>query len=359
MQLKTFIAKDMRAALESVRAEMGEDAVIVASERARGGGVLVRAARDDQEPANDPEALDDRPSVAADHPAPGQIATFERSYRDILLRRVRGEASERRGPPRTFDRAELLAILRKHRAREQLAHELAQSAEGTGLSDMTLALASALDKRMAATPLDLARASALLLMGPPGCGKSAIAAKIAAHARLVDRRVLLIAADATGAGAVARLETFANHLGAGFVVSESAQALSEHVQTALGEGTLAVIDTAGFDPRHAKARTAFAALARLEGVEALGVLAASQDAEEAAEIAGALATLGMSRVIVTGLDLTRRMGALLAAASEAPKFAHVTRSPFVAGGLETLTPLSLARLLIETEGGSADGMSAQ
>ena len=46
MQLSTFLAKDMREALANVRAEMGDDAVIVASEKgqgrrrdgARGGG---------------------------------------------------------------------------------------------------------------------------------------------------------------------------------------------------------------------------------------------------------------------------------------------------------------------------------
>ena len=34
MQLKTFLAKDMKSALASVRADMGPNAVIVASEKA-------------------------------------------------------------------------------------------------------------------------------------------------------------------------------------------------------------------------------------------------------------------------------------------------------------------------------------
>jgi len=39
MQFRTFLAKDMKAALANVRSEMGPEAVIVASERAKGGGV--------------------------------------------------------------------------------------------------------------------------------------------------------------------------------------------------------------------------------------------------------------------------------------------------------------------------------
>jgi flagellar biosynthesis protein FlhF len=70
------------------------------------------------------------------------------------------------------------------------------------------------------------------------------------------------------------------------------------------------------------------------------------DAEDAGEIAHAFTLLGAQQAIVTGLDMTKRMGALLAA-TEHVSLAHITRSPFVAGGLETLSPLSLARMLIE------------
>ena len=50
MQLRTFLAKDMRAALADVRSAMGPEAVIVASQSAKGGGVMVRAALEEPEP---------------------------------------------------------------------------------------------------------------------------------------------------------------------------------------------------------------------------------------------------------------------------------------------------------------------
>jgi flagellar biosynthesis protein FlhF len=357
MQLRTFLAKDMREALTNVRNEMGPEAVIVASERAKGGGIMVRAALDMEETEVGVENV--ARELAAALNSPPAPPSFESNYRDGLIRRLRGERTAATPNAVGFNRAELLTLLRVHRAPDGLGHMLAEAAEKSGLTDMTLALASALDKRMRTTPLDLENSKTFLLMGPPGAGKTAVAAKIAAHARLSGREIELIAGDVAGAGAVARLETFAKHVGAAIVIAETADALAKAIGESASKSVLSVIDTAGFDPRNAKSRTAYAALARIDGVEAIGVVAAANDAEEIAEVSAALVTLGVKRMIVTGLDLARRAGAVLAAATQGADLAHVTRSPFVAGGLETLTPLSLARLLIETNTGGADRGSAQ
>ncbi len=336
MQLRTFLAKDMKAALASVRAEMGPEAVIVASERAK-NGVMVRAALD-QIPTPQPEQVDDE--------AQGDV---DANYRNALIRRIRQSPSETPGRKR-FDRGELLRCFARHRLPDGLAHVLADESAKTGLGDMTLALASAIGARMKSSPIDFRTAKAFLLAGPNGVGKTAIAAKLAALAKLSGRTPCLIAADTTGAGAVARLSAFAEHLGAEIETAQSAFVLADMTREAIAKGSLAIIDTAGFDPRNPKAANAFRAMAKIDAVECLGVVSALTDAEEIAEIAGALGRLGARRLIVTAADLARRAGALAAAATT-PGIAlgQVTRSPFVAGGLETLTPLSLARLLVEGE----------
>lgn len=344
MQLRTFLAKDMREALATVRADMGPEAVIIASEKAKGGGVMVRAALDKPE-------TDEKPAAAAmlHNAEPILAADFDANYRDGLLRRLRGTAGAEKKSALHFDRAELLAALGRHRLPEGLAHALAEAAAKAQLSDMTLALASALDKRMKPWPIEMATANALLLVGPNGAGKTAVAAKIAAHARLAGRRTTLVAADSAGAGAVARLKTFADHLDSGMATAESAAELTKLVADCIPAKTFVIIDTAGFDPRDGKARTAFAALGQIGRVEAVGVVSALSDAEEVGEIADALAQLGAKRLIVTGLDLARRVGALTAAATAGIPLAHTTRSPFVAGGLESPTSLTLARLLLDEQ----------
>jgi flagellar biosynthesis protein FlhF len=340
MQLRTFLAKDMKAALASVRAEMGPEAVIVGSERTK-GGVMVRAALEESE----------APSLAEEIGEP--VNDFDADYRNALIRRLRDKPSTKPGR-RRFDRSELLASFARHRLPDALGHALAEASAKTNVSDMTLALAAAIDARMKSMPIDFASAKAFMLVGPNGVGKTAVAAKLAAHAKLAGRGVILIAGDVAGAGAVARLNAFAEHLDAAIVTADSAFVLANTTGDAVAQGMLAIIDTAGFDPRQPKIAAVYAALAKIESVEAIGVLSALTDAEEAAEIASALARIGVARLIVTCVDLARRAGALAAAAmTPGVGLAHVTRSPFVAGGLETLTPLALSRLLAESEQESA------
>jgi flagellar biosynthesis protein FlhF len=351
MQLRTFLAKDMREALATVRAEMGGEAVIVGSQKTRDGGVMVRAAFD--QPIDD---ISDAVEAAAQDAHFGEEvpANMEDAHREALIRRLRGE-QPKSAAARRFSRPELLALLRTHRAPDSIAHDLAKTAEQSGLSDMALALACALDRRMKSAPIDIAQTAALLLVGPNGAGKTAVAAKLAAHARLAFRAVKLIATDTAGAGAVARLETFATHIDAPFAVAENAESLAKLVAESRRENVAAIIDTAGFDPRSGKARAAFSALAKIEGIEAVGVVPATGDAEETAETIGALSTLGARRMIVTCTDLIRRMGTLTAAATGSLPLAHVTRSPYVAAGLETITPLSLARALIASDRNADEG----
>jgi flagellar biosynthesis protein FlhF len=339
MQLRTFLAKDMKAALASVRAEMGPEAVIVGSERTK-GGVMVRAALEEFE----------APSLAEEIGEP--VNDFDADYHNTLIRRLREKpaASGRR----RFDRSELLSSFARHRLPDALGHALAEASAKTNVSDMTLALAAAIDARMKSTPIDFANAKAFMVVGPNGVGKTAVAAKLAAHAKLAGRNVTLIAGDVAGAGAVARLNAFAEHLDASIVTADSAFVLASATGDAVAQGALAIIDTAGFDPRQPKIAAVYAALAKIESVEAIGVLSALTDAEEAAEIASAMAHMGVARLIVTAVDLTRRAGALAAAAmTPGVGLAYITRSPFVASGLETLTPLALSRLLAESEQESA------
>ncbi len=341
MQLRTFLAKDMKEALAEVRTAMGTEAVIVASQSAKGGGVMVRAALD--EPEQPLELVREVPDPPED---------VDAAFHDTMIRRLREKKSALPGR-RKFDRTELLASFSRNRLPESLGHALAEAAAKTGLGDMTLALAAAIDQKMISAPVDFINAKAILLAGPNGAGKTAVAAKLGAHARLAGRMVRLVAHDVTGAGAVARLKEFADHLDAQIVTAESAFALSSVVDNAVRDGVLAIIDTAGFDPRQPKSANAFAALSQIEPVEIIGVISCLTDSEEAAEIAAALGKIGASRLILTAADMTRRMGSL-AAASTNPDLAvaFVTRSPFVAGELETLTPLALARLLVENAEGA-------
>ena len=77
------------------------------------------------------------------------------------------------------------------------------------------------------------------------------------------------------------------------------------------------------------------------------VVAAGGDAMEAADVASSFAAIGATRVLVTRLDMARRIGSILAAADAGRlKFCDVSITPYVADGLSSINALSLARLMM-------------
>ncbi len=201
----------------------------------------------------------------------------------------------------------IAAALRRHRLPEKLAAQLLRAAIGN--PDPQAALAEALDTHMTLEPLNLDSARPILLIGESGVGKSAAAAAIAARA---GREILLLPARE----GLARLRA-----------------------GSLPAGVLAVMEAEGFHPLNPKARGAFAALGDMEDVLAVGVVSAAGDAEDAAEMVKALR---FRRLIVTGLDRARRLGALTAAVTGGARLAHVLRN----GSLENLYPDDLAAALL-------------
>ena len=327
--LQTFQAKNMREALSACRAELGEDAVILTSESAADGSVVVRAAMH---------------GAQASAPPSANLAAFETRYHDDLIAKLRFNPRATAEPRVPFARKQIEDMLEAHRVPRPLAKALAQDADASLLFDLCLALSAALDKRMRMDPVDAKTQTALLMAGPYGAGKTTVAAKLAAQARLLEREVWLAATDVDSAGQRERLETFAGHLDVNVLATPSPELLADAVADARDAGAFLIADTAGFDPRSPTQE--FLELAGTAGIELVGVVSATTDAEDAGDIASSLAKLGAKRLAVTGLDLARRNGSLTQLACSGLAIAHVTRAPYLAQGLETLTPLTLSRILL-------------
>jgi len=235
-----------------------------------------------------------------------------------------------------FDRETLLDALRAHRLPEQLSTELIESAERSAIDDMALALASALDKRMRTDPVDADVSGSLMIVGSFGVGKTGVAARLAAAAKSAGREVWLVATDVEGAGQLARLETLAAHLDVPVLPAPTIETFEQIVARARQQDVLIIADSAGFDPRGPVALD----VPGSEDMEKIAVVSAACDAEEAAETARLLKSHGVARVIV------RRKGALVAFATSGLALAQVSASPYLADGLEPLSPLALARKLL-------------
>lgn len=317
MRIHTFTGSNLAAAMAEVRAALGDDAVIVSTyESRRGRGVEITAALDEQ--AED-DALAAALAAEEDLPPPGALET----------------ALVAQGVPAA------------------LVQRLVRAAGGHPDETPELALAAALDATFGFTALPRRQPQPVMLVGPPGMGKTVALVKIAARAVLAGGRVRLISTDTVRAGAFAQLEAFAELLGQPLFRAETDKDLAAAL-TAPDPADLILIDTPGTNPFAASEMTDLRHFIDVAPVDAVLVLRAGLDGEDAAETAQAFAALGARRLHATQLDVARRLGALLGAAQAGRlAFAEAGATPFVADGLNALTPVALARLLLRPTGAAA------
>jgi Mrp family chromosome partitioning ATPase len=190
--------------------------------------------------------------------------------------------------------AALTPALRRHRLPERLIEALVREAALLPPSGIDQTLTKILAARMKLQPLALFQSSRIVLIGPSGTGKSSVAAKLAQ--------------SAARSGAVVE-----------------------------------ICDSKGFNPNNPRARSAFGCIGEREDVQTIGVVSALADAEEVSET---IANFHLSRIIVTGLDMARRFGALTAAVTQGAALAHVTRSAKDDAPLENISGRELANLLL-------------
>ncbi|WP_144184194.1 flagellar biosynthesis protein FlhF [Elioraea rosea] len=299
MRIRTFRARTVAAAMSAARAELGPDALMLGTRRVADGVELTAATEPEEEIA---------PVVPV---APAPVAA----------------------PPRDHAVEQALAA---HGLPEGLRAALA-----TGPN-----LAARLAEALRFEDLPLGPSGALLVVGPPGAGKTLTVAKLATRLRLAGQTPRVIAADGRRAGAVEQLAAFTRLLGIDLIAAPHPATVLRALAQGRGEAP-ALIDTAGLDPFDAADREEIAALAAASGAAIALVLPAGMDAMEAAESAEAMAEAGARHLLATRLDLARRIGAVPAAAiGGALAIAEGGTGPGAADGLAPLTAEALAARLL-------------
>ncbi len=311
MRLKTYTAPTMAEAMAMARQEMGEDAIIVSTQRGAGGrGARVTAALEEVRPED---------------------AALEELYED-----------EKPDAAATIRQA-----LTFHGTPPRLAERLVQAAGALDTDDPTLAFAGAMDASFTFAPLsERGEGRPIMLVGPPGAGKTITTAKLAARAALAGKPVRVVTTDTQRAGGIEQLAAFTHLLKLELETTDTVEGLSKAV-AASGANDLVYIDTAGTNPFSDTEMDHLGGLVQAAGAEPVLVLAAGGDAMESADIAASFAAIGATRLLVTRLDMVRRLGSILAAADAARmRFSDVSITPHVADGLSPINPLSLARLIM-------------
>ncbi|MBM3617738.1 MAG: hypothetical protein FJX23_04255 [Alphaproteobacteria bacterium] len=375
MRLRTFTAPDMGRAMLMIRETLGEDAVIISTARDAGGkSVSVTAALDEEIAEENAVAASSGWHEDYDDEEPvGGIAQYL-----AATARAQGKAPHAAhgkgasAQPLAKDKKSSSAVL-QNRDHAYFLHELEQLLHFHSvphvLFEALMRLGRDLDIKLESSPRGVAygltevltrhftfkpllldepvNSERIMLVGPAGVGKTLAIAKICAH-RIADKMpVSVLTIDNKRAGGVEQLQAFTEIMGLEVGVasgrSELRQALKESKL-----GVPLVIDSFGTNPYSFAELKELTDFANLNGIEPVLVLAAGMNADEAADTVRAFSFLGLKRLIVTRIDSTRRLGAILAAADAGKiALADMTVSAQVAGGLEAVNPAKLAQVLIQ------------
>lgn len=297
MRLKVFQAPNTRAAMAMVRAELGPDALILAS-RSIDGGIEVTAA------------------IQAASSAPDPIPDHTRH-----------------------------ASLRWHGLPDPLANRLASG-------DLTSAVAREL--RFSSLPIG---AAPLLLVGPPGAGKTLTTARLATRLVLARQPAHVITADGRRAGAAEQLAAYTRLLGLTLLVADTPPSLARALERRPASMPV-LIDTPGLNPADAADRAFLRECHAATGGTIALVLPTGLDPADAQDIALGFKALGATLLIATRLDQSRRLGGILAAAAAGLALTEAGVGSGAADGLRTFTPEFLAERLVESKAPAAPPMSA-
>jgi len=304
MRLRTFVAPDTRQAMAQLRADLGADAIIVATQTLPGGGVRITGAVEHDD-------LDLAELLAPAGPAPDD-------------QRLRG-------------------VMAHHELPEPLARCLLEAARRAGAGPPGAALGQALNERFRFEPV-AALTGPLLLCGPPGAGKTVSVAKLAAAAALAGRPVAVATADTARAGGLAQLAALLAPLDLQPLPASDAATLRRAVADAAGAQLL--IDSPGFNPFRPADLGLLSTLLEASAATPVLVLPAGLGVADCAEIGHTYAALGARHMLATKLDAARRLGGLLTAAAAGLAFAEAGIGRTIGQGLSPLGAPGLARLLL-------------
>lgn len=334
----------MPAAMALVREELGDDAIILSSKTERGKkGITVIAALDEN---NDFETGIKSPQLHKDvqRPEPSKPSS------------INSETAEK-------IRAQLGDVLRFHNVPESLLPKIFAKADPRELAsiealhqlgakqDANSFVRLALEKTLAhfftfrpITPEG--NDKRIMLVGPPGVGKTLTIARLAARVHLAEKPLAIFTSDTKRAGGIEQLQAFTDILEVELQVAQSPKALARMLSN-VTLGTHVLVDTAGANPYDSDEMKEVAALANIESIEPILTMACGGDSLEAIDTAEAFAKLPIKRMLITRTDTARRLGGVIAAAASTKlALSNMSTSASAIEPLPDVTSQLLTKLLL-------------
>ncbi|MEO8842718.1 MAG: hypothetical protein ABI591_13555 [Kofleriaceae bacterium] len=296
-----FEGSNMREAVAKVKAELGDQAVIVSTRQIR-RGLLGTACEISA-------AIDDDDSDEHQGPTRGFAAyqQSERAQSQTGATSLNQELElERAISPLRGELKSLRALVRASAADSRGTVELRNEVAALRRLIESLQPPPAAPAQSRNAPLNMSltapsTARAIMLVGPTGVGKTTTIAKLAARAALIEgKRVSLITLDNYRVGGVDQIRTFAELIGVPLRVCESPGDLTRMISD---EDDLTLIDTAGRSPRDVGAiKELAAAVANAPKIETHLVVAAASSATVIEDLVNRYRGVNPSRLLFTKVD---------------------------------------------------------
>ncbi len=343
MRLKSFYAKTMSEAMRMVKETLGDDAIIVATKEEAGGASIRVTAAVEDDTYDDPDAFyneNERGSFMHDT---GQAD-------DSWEQEIEEDEEQDNAVIET-----LTDTMIRHRVPSDLTDQILSCASIVDLMNPRESLYAAVEHLFHFRPLPKTAArKPLMLVGPPGVGKTLATAKMAARAVMSGLSVHVITTDINRAGGYEQLNAFTRLLKLDLERATGPDELKTSLKKAQGTD-LILIDTAGSNPFSTVEMRDLARMISVGAVDPVLAMPAGMDPDEAGDIAKIFATIGTKWILPTRLDIARRLGGILSAAhSGGMSFADASNTPQVAEGLMAFGPQTLVSYLMPEHKQSAD-----
>jgi len=352
----------MAEVMARVRTELGDEAIIISStEGKRGEGVDVRVAIEQiprpTAPIDEQEEDTAPAPFFADNTANPHAEGLKTQLKLIaphLAKQIEDihDTSNGRFDPnlRASELQKLKRLLTFHGFNRRVGRSLLNTYNALAHADLDETLTRVVELRYATAPIPNTPRRPLMLIGPPGSGKTTIAAKLAARSVLHGQKPELITTDTVRSGAVSQIENLAEAMQISVSSAETPAELRAKIQSVFHnaeELPPIIIDTPATNPYAASEINDLQKFILASEAEPILILPAGGDGAELADHAKAFSKLGATRVIVSKLDASRRIGGLLSAIDTARlPIANLSSSPYLGRAFEVAKPELLAKKLL-------------
>ncbi|MBU5594976.1 flagellar biosynthesis protein FlhF [Amphibacillus sp. MSJ-3] len=370
MKVRKYIAPSMPEALEKVRNEFGEDAVILSSKVIYTGGFLGLFKKRNIEVVAAYEPRTIKPSSIEKQQTNIQYKNkFPElgidKQQQIVLEELR---SLRKWMEKTTDHSEksfpvafqsVKELLIHHEVENHLADQvIANVLQQVKQTDLTFQEAKQVVKQYLVELFTQFNCGAfdyqkkfIHLVGPTGVGKTTTIAKLAANSMIKDgKKVALITTDTYRIAAIEQLKTYSNILD---IPLEIAYTMEDYQKARLKfqEYDLVFVDTAGRNFRDPKYIAELGKVVDLEhDIETYLVLSLTTKARDLTTLFNQFKNIPIKRLIFTKTDETSSYGAILNLVYERQiGIAYLTNGQNVPDDINKATPTLLANLLMKLD----------